>query len=152
MTNNYLIRTIYPANENAFMPFDVLTNLVSNPTTAKIASFSTPANRLIILMPNVVNGQTPILILQNSPIQTQTLRKGTVHSLNRYQPKSPQLSIQITIRMLLYPLHKSRILFILLIHLTLKSPIMRTFETPSHDSKLCVFTIRTENVRQKRAG
>jgi hypothetical protein len=70
VTNNYLIRTIYPANENAFMPFDVLTDLVTNPTTTKIRSFSTPTNRLIVLMTNVVNGQTPILILQNSPIQT----------------------------------------------------------------------------------
>jgi hypothetical protein len=95
MFHNNLARTIYTMKELTLVQLRMPTNRIRPPTPTKRRTFHPTADRRIILMTHIINGQDPILILQNSPIQTQTLRKRPVKSLYRTQKASPSMANMI---------------------------------------------------------
>ncbi len=87
MAINNLTSTINTTNNNTFMTLKILTNIQASPTTTRNRTFQTTTNRLIITMTNIINRQPPILIIQNSPIQTQTPFKRFIHNNQNYISK-----------------------------------------------------------------
>jgi hypothetical protein len=76
------IRTISTVYSDPFVTLNVLTDKKTPAFATPIRASLSTTNRHIVLMPSIIDRQKPILVLQDLPVQTHTLRQRLVVSLN----------------------------------------------------------------------